>query len=109
MLLKIIILVIITEALVELICKAEIFERPRNFIKSWGWFTRELLECYYCTSVWIGIIVVILFYVNNIYLNVLGLGIMIHRLSNYLHLVFGILRDHQLDIRINRGGQNNGI
>jgi len=100
---KVLLLIIVTEALVELICKAEIFERPRNWVKSWGWFTRELFECYYCMSVWVGIIVVTLYYIDNIYLNILALGIVSHRLSNCLHLLFSIIRDYQLDIRINRG------
>jgi len=100
---KLLFLIILTEALVELICKAEILERPRNYVKSWGWFTRNLLECYYCTSVWVGLIVAPLYFmISNTLLFVFCIGIVIHRLSNYLHLLFSILRDHQITTRINR-------
>ena len=103
--LKILMFIIIVEALVELICKSEILERPREWIKSWGWFTNDLLSCYYCTSVWVGMTIAPLYFVNNKYLYIICLGIALHRLSNYLHLLFGILRDFQIDTRIRRGRQ----
>lgn len=100
---KLLLLIILAEAVTELICKAEILERPRSYVKSLGWFFDELLSCYYCTSVWVGIILAQLYFVSdNVYILVFCSGIVVHRLSNYVHLLFSILRDIQINMRLER-------
>ena len=41
-----------TEALVELLVKSKFFEFPRQFLSKWSWF-KSLINCGYCTSVWV--------------------------------------------------------
>ena len=62
----------------------------------------HLVECKYCTSLWIGVILLIgytLFYTVTVWVSS---GLVIHRLSNHLHLIFSFIRDMQLDIRVKR-------
>lgn len=102
MLVKILMLVIVTEALVELICKAEILEHPRCWLKSRYWFFKELLDCPYCTSVWMGMFMALTLLSDNTYLLIGIYGISLHRLSNFLHLVFSWIRNLQFNVVLNR-------
>lgn len=101
---KYVIATIATEALVQLFFEAAPIQWLRNILiritpylysKSRD---EHLFECKYCTSVWFAFIV---FFTYD-YLYYLYAFIAIHRLSNYMHLIFGIIRDKQLDIRIKR-------
>lgn len=111
----IIIMAIFCEALTELICKAEILEKPREYVRGLNGFFDRLLECPYCTSVWCGFLAsLIIMYYNLITNDINGipwyaviliwfiLSLVIHRTSNALHLLYGYLRDLQIEIRINR-------
>ena len=102
-----IVLIIATEALVELWKKAA----PLQDFKGWlidktpflysERMDTHLLECPYCMSVWIGFIVVSLYLIADIFLY-LFMALAVHRLSNYIHLLSSFIRDKQLDIRAGR-------
>lgn len=62
----------------------------------------HLFQCKYCTSVWIAIILTLLLALNEGIYNFVTTILSIHRLSNYLHLVFSLMRDRQIDLRIKR-------
>lgn len=104
-LLVILSLIIFTEAITEIITKSELFSPLRKFffnrrkIKFCN-FIHELLDCGYCTSVWVGLFTAcIFFFVNNAVFNVFVMGILLHRLSNLLHFIIDrINRNHDLTL-----------
>lgn len=59
----------------------------------------HLLECKYCLSVWVAGI----FYMASPWITPLLVIFAIHRLANFIHLIFSYLRDVQFDRRIKRG------
>lgn len=89
--------IVLTEALTELIVKSEIlrpfrkffFDRKENKLFS---KTHELLDCGYCTSVWIGWFFAILFFSGGLliskYIDWFFIGLIFHRLSNFLHNIY---------------------
>lgn len=98
---KLILCIIAAEAMTQLTCKAEIFNRPRNWFKNLCGFTKELIECPYCVSVWVaGFTTVLYVYYEFIYLFIIGL--VIHRLSNFLHDIFRIVFNIKLDQYLRR-------
>ena len=98
-----------TEAIVELWKKAAPLQgaRARIIRKTPFLFSRaqqtHLLECPYCTSVWVGFLVMsaFLFMDGTAFLWCAG-SLTAHRLSNGCHLLYSIVRDLQIDIRVNR-------
>ena len=84
--------IIVTEALTEIITKSELFFPLRKLLfekngKIFKWF-HDLLDCGYCTSVWISIFLCTYFFtLNNKYVNIFLIAIVIHRLSNVFHFI----------------------
>ncbi len=85
--------VILTEAITQIITKSEFFKPIRKFFfkkrenRFCNWI-HDLLDCGYCTSVWIAWFVAIcMIVVNNIVLNAFFAGIVLHRLSNIFHFI----------------------
>jgi len=63
----------------------------------------HLLNCRYCVSVWIGLLITVLYYSMNSKAFIFTITVLsVHRLSNFLHLIFSLLRDRQIDIRVAR-------
>jgi len=90
---KYLLAIILIEALTELITKSEFFEPLKKFFfrkksnRFFNWI-HSLLDCGYCTSVWIALFVVVVFILlDNFYVNIFFYGIILHRLSNILHFV----------------------
>ena len=50
--------VILTEVLTNAAREWKIFDRPRNWLKGRSNFFKELLDCFDCSSVWLGAFVV---------------------------------------------------
>ncbi len=98
-------LIILTEAITQIITKSELFEPIRKFFfdrrknKFFNWM-HSLLDCGYCTSVWVGWFVAISFlFFKSMILNVFFIGIVLHRLSNILHFIIDrINRDSDLNL-----------
>jgi hypothetical protein len=63
----------------------------------------HLLECKICISFWIGVIVGTLYFTH---LTWILLPLALARASNWLHLVFSLIADRQMDLRINRNRNN---
>ena len=87
--LKYLLAILLIEALTNIVSKSEIFKPIRKFFfnknKFFSWI-HELLDCPYCTSVWVAWFVVLAFIVlDNFYVNLFFYGIMLHRASNILH------------------------
>jgi len=104
---KIMMMIIVVEALTQLIFEAAPLQPIRNFIIRFTPFLNiggsHLLECKYCTSVWVSMFSVFLYY-NLDYQIVYWFCLMLvfHRLSNFVHLYFSLMRDIQLDKRASR-------
>ena len=109
---RIILYIIACEALVYLLFKGQILQPLRNyFIRNFTFFRFEdehLLECKYCTSVWVGTLMAFFYIWNNFYANFCVYILVIHRCSNFIHLLFSYILDKQLDIRVNRR-KNHGL
>ena len=85
--------VILTEAITEIITKSELFKPIRKFFfkkkenRLCNWI-HDLLDCGYCTSVWVAwFVATCIIVVNNIVLNAFFAGIVLHRLSNIFHFI----------------------
>lgn len=106
--------VIGVEAITQIITKSEIFSPVREFFynrrknKVFNWL-HDLLDCGYCTSVWIGWLVAALWvFAGNLVIDILFVGIVLHRLSNIFHFIIDRLdRTRELPIElINRQGED---
>jgi hypothetical protein len=93
---------IIAEALTELLSKSEIFSPIREFFfnrrknKFLG-FINSLLDCPYCTSVWMGFFVVVsMFLFNNTFTDIICVSIIVHRFSNIFHFIIDIFNKLKL-------------
>ena len=102
---KYLILIIATEALVELWKKAMPLQGIRRKLTELTPFLeidgQHLFDCGYCLSVWIGAMVLISYLIFNDMIYFFGI-LAIHRISNYVHLVVSYLRDLQLNLRVGR-------
>ena len=108
MIIKVLALAILTEALVELIFTAAPLQGFRAWvIKKTPWLRSSdqghLLECKYCTSIWIGAGVILLAtFANFLVLRILSTIFIVARLSNYAHLLISGIRDAQINMRLKR-------
>jgi hypothetical protein len=107
--LRLILAIVATEALVELWKKAAPLKGLREWIVTRTPFLysdsqqTHLLDCPYCCSVWLGFAMMTAYlYLSPTAFMVLAGGLTLHRLSNFLHLIFSVIRDRQLDIRVAR-------
>lgn len=108
MLLRIVALMVLTEAIVELIFTAAPIQGIRAWlIKKTPWLRSNdyghLLDCKYCTSVWVAPGVLAGYYCLDCRaIEFLGVALIVARLSNYAHLLYGSLHDAQLNMRLRR-------
>ncbi len=108
MILRFIAMAILTEALVELFFKAAPLQGAR------GWLIKKtpklrsqeqghLLDCKYCTSVWVGTFVYsAAFFSESQVLRLVSAALIVARLSNYAHLFYSTVRDAQINMRLIR-------
>jgi len=99
--LTLLLIVIATEAITEILVKSELFEPLRKYLFSRSVdskvfkFFHDLLDCGYCTSVWIAFFLFIFFMFIPEIMFFVCLVFVIHRLSNVWHFI--IDRLHGLD------------
>lgn len=108
MIIDFLIIGLLIEALVELFFKAA----PLQGIRRWlvvhtpFLYSEEqghLLECKYCVSFWVAVWIVFCYYfLNNTVTQALAVVIVVARLSNFVHIVFGLLKDKQINMRLDR-------
>ena len=105
---RLILLVIASEALIHLFLHASPVQTMRKrMVKITPFlYSREqethLLDCGYCMSIWMGFLMAFLYFFDCIIVTYFIYALVIGRLSNHFHMIFSIIRDKQLDIRINR-------
>lgn len=108
MIIRMISLAILTEALVELFFTAAPLQRIRSQLILKTTFLRSeeqghLLDCKYCTSVWIAAIVLILAtFADCQSTRLAAAAIIIARISNYAHLMYSWIYDKQINSRLER-------
>lgn len=93
---KLILCIIAAEALTQLAYKAEIFNKIREWLKSLSSFTFSLLTCSYCGSVWMAAGVTIMYFTWE-YSQFFVIGLVIHRISNFIHDCFRVVQNLKID------------
>ena len=86
---KNILAIIAVEALTEIFMESALFDSIRVWLGKRGWLMDELVTCGWCVSVWAACIVFALLWYGLWWILAV---IAIHRLSNFLHDIFGLLR-----------------
>lgn len=104
---QILMLALLTEAMVNLFFLAEPLSKIRGMLISRTEFLRvndiHLLECKYCVSVWVGILIIICYYyVNYEPLRLLAYALIVGRIGNYIHVAFACVRDVGINLKLNR-------
>jgi hypothetical protein len=66
---------------------------------------KHLLRCKYCMSVWVAFCLTLLYFTYESMYMLIVIFLSVHRLSNFLHLVFSLCRDRQIDLRVARRQQ----
>jgi hypothetical protein len=108
-LLALLVLALIVEAITYIVLKADLLERPRNYVVEKSAFLRELLSCGYCTSFWVSIVIlssytlsgnsIQLFEMCPYWLNGIFCLLFIHRFSNIIHGSIDKYFDKDKDLR----------
>ena len=98
MFIKICLTILLIEAIVEILTESTIFIPFRAFLfekgknsKVFAWL-HDLMDCGYCTSVWVGCFFALLLftdrtYLLNVYVDWIFIGLALHRLSNIFHIL----------------------
>jgi len=104
---ELMLLVIVTEATTEIIVDSKIFSEIRFRIRKKAFpeqpgssnpifvFVAELISCGYCTSVWVAMwwsLFAPSFFKFGFIINWVIMGMVIHRLSNWLHVVYSLVK-----------------
>jgi len=94
--LPIIAVIILIESITNIITKSELFSPIREFLFNSDYkilkFVHSILDCPYCTSVWVSLFCTAMFYlyiINSLpyTLALFFIGLILHRLSNVLHFI----------------------
>ncbi len=93
MMIKFLFAIVLVEAITNIITKSIVFSPVREFFfnrrknKVFDWL-HSLFDCSYCMSVWVGLFVYICWFCfNSGIIDVIFMGIVLHRLSNILHFI----------------------
>lgn len=90
MILKVLIAIVLTEAIVEISVASFIFEKMRATVTSWSEFFGKFATCGYCQSVWVGVGFAYLFQIKGAWpflgwYEPIVWGLVVHRGSNLWH------------------------
>jgi hypothetical protein len=104
---KILLTIILIEALTELFFKAAPLQglRQRLIDKTPFLYSEQghLFDCKYCTAFWISTgVVLIAIFADYYVIRLLAYIIIVHRLSNFVHIIYSTIRDWQLNLRLSR-------
>jgi len=105
--LKFLFAIVVVEAITNIITKSVFFSPVREFFfnrrknKLFKW-VHSLLDCAYCTSVWVGWFVYICWFCfDSTIIDVIFMGFVLHRLANVLHFVIDRLdQDRTRDLNL---------
>jgi len=85
---KWLIAIIAVEGLTEILLHSALFDKPRVFLSRFRYF-KKLFECGWCLSLWVGFFV---FGILLLGLEIFLVPIVLHRLSNYLHAIYSLVK-----------------
>jgi hypothetical protein len=105
--LKFLFAIVVVEAITNIITKSQFFRPVREFFfnyrknKLFSWI-HELFDCAYCMSVWIGGLVYICWFCfDSRVINIIFMGLVLHRLANVLHFIIDRLdQDRTRDLNL---------
>jgi len=117
MLIKLIFSIFLVESITELLTKSEIFSPIREWFfnrrdkKVFG-FIHRMLDCGYCTSVWSGWFVALLFFneleLISVWVDWFFIGLILQRMANSLHFMIDRLDRYKAIDFLDQGqGENN--
>jgi len=85
---RFILAIIAAEAITEILIASELLDGPREWLAKKHALLRTFTECGWCISVWVAVVV----YAFMVYkLDALLVIPVIHRMSNLLHDLFGVV------------------
>lgn len=104
---KILFTILLIEALTELFFKAAPLQGIRTWcVKKTPFLNSEqghLFSCKYCTAFWVSVLVVLVAIFLDCYVTrLLAYIIIVHRISNFVHIIYSTIRDWQLNLRLSR-------
>lgn len=80
--------VISVEALTELLLHSTLLNSPRSWLSRRPFF-KSLFECGWCLSIWVSLFV---FGLLLLRLEIILLPICLHRMSNYVHVFYSLVK-----------------
>jgi len=104
---SILITIILIEAITNILSKSELFSPLREFLFNSNSkvlrFIHNMIDCPYCTSVWVSLFLTVMLYLYNIntlpqILALFFMGIVLHRISNVLHFVIDRIDSNHVDL-----------
>ena len=107
LILAVIVTVISIEAITGILCKSELFRPIREFVFESNnrvlKFIHNILDCPYCTSVWVSLFCTVMLYLDviNLLPQILALffiGLVLHRVSNVLHFIIDRIDSNHIDL-----------
>ena len=111
--LKFLLAIIVVEGITNIITKSMFFSPIREFFfnrrkNKLFYLIHDLLDCSYCFSVWAGWFVCLCwFYFDSKIIDVVFIGIVLHRLSNVLHFIIDWLdKKRPRDLNFNSKGED---
>jgi hypothetical protein len=95
-----ILLIVATEAITNIISKADIFYPVRKWLFKNFRRAHDLVDCPYCTSVWVATLLVFLSQVLSFcgLFKIIIYGAVIHRLSNVFHFIIDIIAPNEEEV-----------
>jgi len=105
--LEVIFTIVLIEAMTNILTKSRLFRPLRAYLFESNSkvlkFIHNILDCPYCTSVWVSLFSILLLclYINNLLPHILALffmGIVLHRLSNILHFVIDRIDSNHISL-----------
>lgn len=103
--------IVLVESITELLTKSEVFSPVRAFFHNRRQnkvfdFIHRLMDCGYCTSVWSGWFIALVFFkdigIINEYVDWFFVGLFLHRAANILHFLIDRL-DRYKDVSLGQG------
>ena len=86
---KYIIAIIAVEAIVEIFMESSLFDNLRVWLSKKHWLIDEFVGCGWCISVWVALLVFGLIYIG---LWVVLIPLAIHRMSNFIYDIDGLVK-----------------
>jgi len=85
--------IILTEVLTNALRSWEIFTPQRKWLKTQSDFLRRLLDCFECTSVWVGVVVII--YLTYFEVPLVTYALVFHRGACFIRNLYDLIDSYR--------------